>query len=142
VLSVLATLVGLATSLGLGVQQVNAGLHHLFGLEISTTTQVILIAVITGFATMSVVAGLDKGVKLLSQGNMLLAALFMLFLLMVGPTVFTQNLGYYATIFPDRRRGEVGRGDGDVCHAQELPPVRGTIARRSGAGGGVLRHLL
>ncbi|MEJ2467267.1 MAG: BCCT family transporter [Candidatus Thiodiazotropha sp.] len=106
VLSVLATLVGLATSLGLGVQQVNAGLHHLFGLEISTTTQVILIAVITGFATMSVVAGLDKGVKLLSQGNMILAALFMLFLLMVGPTVFilsgfTQNLGYYATIFPE-----------------------------------------
>ncbi|MEJ2426260.1 MAG: BCCT family transporter [Candidatus Thiodiazotropha sp.] len=105
VLSVLATLVGLATSLGLGVQQVNAGLHHLFGFEISTTTQVILIAVITGFATLSVMAGLDSGVKRLSQGNMILAGLFMLFLLIVGPTVFllsgfTQNLGYYATIFP------------------------------------------
>ncbi|MEJ2691809.1 MAG: BCCT family transporter [Candidatus Thiodiazotropha sp.] len=105
VLSVLATLVGLATSLGLGVQQVNAGLNHLFGFEISTTTQVILIAVITGLATMSVMAGLDAGVKRLSQGNMILAAVFMLFLLAVGPTVFllsafTQNLGYYATIFP------------------------------------------
>jgi choline/carnitine/betaine transport len=105
VLSVLATLVGLATSLGLGVQQVNAGLHHLFGFEISTTTQVILIAVITGFATMSVMAGLDAGVKRLSQANMILAAVFMLFLLVVGPTVFllsafTQNLGFYATIFP------------------------------------------
>lgn len=105
VLSVLATLVGLATSLGLGVQQVNAGLHHLFNFEISTTTQVILIAVITGFATMSVMAGLDAGVKRLSQANMILAGVFMLFLLIVGPTVFllsafTQNLGYYATIFP------------------------------------------
>jgi choline/carnitine/betaine transport len=105
VLSVLATLVGLATSLGLGVQQVNAGLHHLFGFDISTTTQVILIVLITGFATMSVMAGLDSGVKRLSQANMILAGLFMLFLLVLGPTVFllsafTQNLGYYATIFP------------------------------------------
>lgn len=105
VLSVLATLVGLATSLGLGVQQVNAGLHHLFGFEITTTTQVILITVITGFATMSVLAGLDSGVKRLSQANMILAAIFMLFLLVVGPTVFllgafTQNLGFYATILP------------------------------------------
>ncbi|MEJ2323000.1 MAG: BCCT family transporter, partial [Gammaproteobacteria bacterium] len=106
VLSVLATLVGLATSLGLGVQQVNAGLNHLFAIEISTATQVTLIAVITGIATLSVMAGLDKGVKRLSQGNMILAALFMLFLLFVGPTVFilsgfTQNLGYYATVFPE-----------------------------------------
>jgi len=106
VLSVLATLVGLATSLGLGVQQVNAGLNHLFGVEISVATQVTLIAVITGLATLSVMAGLDAGVKRLSQGNMILAAAFMLFLLLVGPTVFilggfTQNLGYYATIFPE-----------------------------------------
>ncbi len=106
VLSVLATLVGLATSLGLGVQQVNAGLNHLFGVEISTATQVILIVVITGFATASVMAGLDNGVKRLSQANMILAAIFMVFLLLVGPTVyllsaFTQNLGYYARIFPE-----------------------------------------
>jgi choline/carnitine/betaine transport len=106
VLSVLATLVGLATSLGLGVQQVNAGLNYLFDIEISTTTQVILIVVITGFATMSVMAGLDSGVKRLSQANMIMAALFMLFLLVVGPTIFilggfTQNLGYYFTIFPE-----------------------------------------
>jgi choline/carnitine/betaine transport len=106
ILSVLATLVGLATSLGLGVQQVNAGLNHLFGLGIDTTTQVILIAVITGFATMSVFAGLDSGVKRLSEANMVMAALFMLFLLAVGPTVyilsgFTQNLGYYLTILPE-----------------------------------------
>ena len=106
VLSVLATLVGLATSLGLGVKQINAGLNALFGMGISTTSQVILIAVITGFATLSVFAGLDKGVKRLSQGNMILAAIFMLFLLLVGPTIFilslfSQNLGYYLTIFPE-----------------------------------------
>jgi len=106
VLSVLATLVGLATSLGLGVKQINAGLAHLFGFEIDVATQVTLIAIITGIATLSVMAGLDAGVKRLSQANMVLAAVFMLFLLVVGPTVyilggFTQNLGYYMTILPE-----------------------------------------
>jgi choline/carnitine/betaine transport len=106
VLSVLATLVGLATSLGLGVKQINAGLNSLFGVGISTTTQVTLIAVITAVATLSVMSGLDKGVKRLSQANMILAAVFVLFLLLVGPTIFilsgfTQNLGYYLTIFPE-----------------------------------------
>jgi choline/carnitine/betaine transport len=106
VLSVLATLVGLATSLGLGVQQINAGLNFLFGVDVNTTTQVIIIFVITGFAVLSVMSGLDKGVKYLSQGNMILAALFMLFLLFVGPTVYllrgvTQNVGYYFYIFPE-----------------------------------------
>ncbi len=106
ILSVLATLVGLATSLGLGVQQINAGLNALFGLEIGTTTQVLLIAVITSFATLSVMSGLDKGVKFLSQANMILAAAFVMFLLLVGPTIFilsgfTQNFGYYLTILPE-----------------------------------------
>ena len=106
VVSVLATLIGLATSLGLGVQQINAGLFYLFDMPISTTGQVTLIAIITGIATLSVMAGLDSGVKFLSQLNMGLAALFMLFLLVVGPTVyilsgFTQNLGFYSTILPE-----------------------------------------
>ncbi len=106
VLSVLATLVGLATSLGLGVQQINAGLHFLLDVEISVTTQVTLIVAITAVATLSVMAGLDGGVKRLSQGNMILAGVFLVFLLIAGPTVFllsgfTQNLGYYLTIFPE-----------------------------------------
>ncbi|MCB1848549.1 MAG: BCCT family transporter [Halieaceae bacterium] len=106
VISVLATLIGLATSLGLGVQQINAGLFFLFDVPISTVGQVILIAIITGIATLSVMAGLDSGVKLLSQLNMGLAAVFMLFLLVAGPTVyilsgFTQNLGFYFTILPE-----------------------------------------
>ncbi|MEN8140763.1 MAG: BCCT family transporter [Thermodesulfobacteriota bacterium] len=106
ILSVLATLMGLATSLGLGVQQVNAGLNYLFGLQISTMNQVILIALITGFATLSVFSGLDGGVKRLSQWNMGLAATLMLFLLVAGPTIyilgaFTQNLGFYLTKLPE-----------------------------------------
>lgn len=106
VLSVLATLMGLATSLGLGVKQVNAGLGFLFGVQSSVTTQVVLIAVITAFATLSVVSGLDGGVKRLSQWNMGLAALLLLFVLITGPTVFilsgfTQNLGFYLRELPE-----------------------------------------
>lgn len=102
ILSVLATLFGLATSLGLGVQQVSAGLNYLFGVPTTVPIQVLLIAVITGFATLSVVAGLDGGVKRLSEWNMGLAGIFLLFILLVGPTVFilggfTQNFGYYLT---------------------------------------------
>lgn len=95
---------GLATSLGLRVAQVNAGLNHLYGISIDTTTQVILIAVITGFATISAVMGLDGGVKRLSEINMVLAGVFLLFVLIAGPTVyilsgFTQNIGYYMANF-------------------------------------------
>ncbi len=104
ILSVLATLMGLATSLGLGVQQVNAGLNHLFGLNISPEMQVALIAAITGVATISVMAGLDNGVKRLSEWNMGLAAVLVLFVLFVGPTVYilsalTQSTGFYLAHF-------------------------------------------
>lgn len=106
VLSVLATLMGLATSLGLGVSQINAGLNHLFGIGISPSMQVALIAVITAAATISVMAGLDGGVKRLSEINMGMAGLLLLFVLIVGPTVyilsgFTQNLGFYLENFAE-----------------------------------------
>ena len=106
VLSVLATLFGLATSLGLGVSQVAAGLDALIGTPTTTTFKVGLIVVITGAATLSVMAGLDKGVKRLSQFNMGLAALFLFFILVVGPTVFilsglTQSLGFYLESLPE-----------------------------------------
>ena len=105
ILSVLATLFGLATSLGFGVQQVAAGLNFLFGLPDTTMFQVILIAIITGFATMSVVAGLDGGVRRLSEWNMYIAGSFLLFVLITGPTLFifgmfTQSLGYYVQVLP------------------------------------------
>ncbi|PKM51402.1 MAG: glycine/betaine ABC transporter [Firmicutes bacterium HGW-Firmicutes-7] len=106
ILSVLATLTGLATSLGLGVAQINAGLNYLFDINISTTVQVILIIGITGLATASVIMGLDGGVKKLSEINMVLAGIFLVFILIAGPTVyilsgFTQNLGYYLSNFTE-----------------------------------------
>lgn len=105
ILAVASTLFGLATSLGLGVQQVNAGLNFLFGLADNTSIQVGLIAIITGFATASVVAGLDGGVRRLSELNMCLAGLFLVFVLLAGPTLFVlgsfvQTLGYYIATLP------------------------------------------
>ena len=105
ILAVASTLFGLATSLGFGVQQVNAGFNFLMGLPVSTPIQVGLIAIITGFATASVVSGLDSGVRRLSELNMILAGLFLTFVLLVGPTLFilgsfVQVVGYYAASLP------------------------------------------
>jgi choline/glycine/proline betaine transport protein len=86
VLAVLGTLFGLATSLGLGASQINAGLGELFGIAISTNTQIIIIAVITFCATVSLVLGLKKGIRRLSELNMMLALLLMGFVLFAGPT--------------------------------------------------------
>ncbi len=104
VLAVVATLFGLATSLGLGVQQVSAGLEHLLGITDSVTTQVLLIGGITLAATGSVVAGLSHGVKRLSQMNIIIGTFFLLFMLAVGPTLFifgsfVQNTGGYLDNF-------------------------------------------
>lgn len=88
ILAVFATLFGLATSLGFGATQANAGLNELFGVPIGNTTEVILISAITAVALISVVRGLDGGVKILSEVNMGLAGLLALFTLIVGPTAF------------------------------------------------------
>ena len=88
ILTVLATLFGLATSLGLGVGQAAAGLNYLFDWPTNKGFQVLLIAIITGIATISVVAGLDAGVKRLSQINIWLAILLMTFVFIAGPTLF------------------------------------------------------
>ncbi len=104
ILAVVATLFGLATSLGLGVQQVSAGLHHLTGLPDNITVQVLLITGITLAATASVVAGLSAGVKRLSQMNIIIGSVFLVFIIFVGPTLFimgsfVQNLGAYLQNF-------------------------------------------
>ena len=101
----LATLFGLATSLGLGVSQVASGLNYLFGFPTSTGFAVVLIGAITLLAVISIATGLDKGVKMLSMANMYTAGIFMLFLLLAGPTVyilkaFTQNIGFYIQNLP------------------------------------------
>ena len=100
IFAVLGTVFGVATSLGYGVLQVNAGLNHLFDLPISTTVQVGLIVGITSLATLSVVSGLDRGIRLLSELNLGLAVLLMLLVAALGPTVlllksFVENSGAY-----------------------------------------------
>ena len=120
ILAVFATLFGLATSLGLGAEQTAAGLNHLFGVPATDTTEVLLIAGITAVALASVVLGMDKGVKRLSQANMVLALLLLAFVLAVGPTLdllagFVGSLGHYlAAIGP--LSNWVGRDDFDFLH--------------------------
>ena len=105
ILATVATLFGVATSLGLGVQQVNAGLDHLFHIGQSPAIQVLLIAGITAVATWSVVSGLDAGIRRLSQLNLSLAAILLVFILILGPTIFilnalVENIGFYIQHFP------------------------------------------
>ncbi|MFW6390039.1 MAG: BCCT family transporter [Halanaerobiales bacterium] len=104
ILAVVACLFGLATSLGLGVQQINSGLNYLFGINISVMTQVFLIIAITAIATLSVVSGIDKGVKFLSKINIKMVMIFMVAILILGPTVFiiktfSNSLGLYLNDF-------------------------------------------
>jgi len=106
-LAVLGTMFGVATSLGLGVLQVNSGLNYLFGVPEGTATQLILIAAITGMATLSVVSGLDVGIRRLSEANIVLAVALVLFVLVAGPTLyllntFTQNVGHYISGIVER----------------------------------------
>jgi BCCT family betaine/carnitine transporter len=105
-LAVFAPLFCLATSLGFGAEQANAGLNHIFGLPVTDASKVVLIVVITAVALVSVVAGLDAGVKRLSEINMVLAALLVLFVLTVGPTTaiisgFFGNIVDYARYLPE-----------------------------------------
>jgi BCCT family betaine/carnitine transporter len=101
ILAVFATLFGLATSLGFGAQQANAGLDFVFGIPVGNTAQVILIIGITAVALISVLRGLDGGVKVLSEINMLIAALLLVFVIIAGPTAnlitgFFANIASYA----------------------------------------------
>jgi len=98
-LAIFSTLFGTATTLGLGVSQMNAGLNYLFDIEISTTTQVILIAVISVIGTLSAVSGVEKGIKFLSIWNIRISAILILFFLLAGPTVFL--LGLFTTSVGD-----------------------------------------
>lgn len=105
VMAVLATLFGLATSLGLGAMQVNAGLSFVFGVPQGPLVQVIVIACITGMAVVSLISGLDVGIRRLSEANMLLAAGLLLFLFVAGPTVYllnssVSNIGAYLQRLP------------------------------------------
>lgn len=117
ILAVFATLFGLATSLGLGAQQANAGFNFAFGLEISTNVQVIIIILVTAVALVSVWRGLDGGVKVLSEVNMGVAILFFLFVLFAGPTLI--GLGGFWT--------------GLIAYTQELIPLSNPFGRTDDA---------
>ncbi len=112
-LAVFATLFGLATSLGFGATQANAGLNELFGIPIGPSTEVILISAITAIALISVLRGLDGGVKVLSEINMGLAFLLLVFVLIAGPTLATLT----------------GFADYLVAYVQYLPALSNPVGR-------------
>jgi BCCT family betaine/carnitine transporter len=119
ILAVLATLFGLATSLGFGASQAASGLNYLFGIPLGNTTQIVLVIGITAIALVSVLAGLDAGVKRLSEINMVLAVLLLLFVIVVGPTLaiatgFFDNLLAYLTYLPELAN-PVGREDSNFA---------------------------
>lgn len=100
ILAVFGTMFGIVTSLGLGAMQVNAGLNYLFGMPEAVWAQILIIAGITALATVSVMLGLDAGIKRISQWNLGLTILLLTFLLAVGPTLFildsfVENIGNY-----------------------------------------------
>ena len=104
VLAVVATAFGVATSLGMGAQQINSGLNAVFGLPVGSAAQVGIIAVTTVLFLVSAVSGVERGVKWLSTGNLIMAALLALAVLVLGPTVaiidtFTNTLGSYLSEF-------------------------------------------
>ena len=111
--AVFATLFGLATSLGFGTEQALAGLNFLFGWGTGGLAKVILIFVITAIALISVIRGLDGGVKVLSEINIGLAAVLLLFVIIVGPT-----LTIFETIF-----------SGGIAYAKEIIPLSNPFGR-------------
>jgi choline/glycine/proline betaine transport protein len=106
ILAILATMFGIATSLGLGAMQINSGLNAAFGVGVAVQTQIVVILVITAVATVSVYTGIDRGIRRLSQVNIGLAAALLAFVALVGPTVlilsaYVENTGAYVQNFVD-----------------------------------------
>ena len=100
ILAVFGTMFGVVTSLGLGVMQINSGLEGLFGTPNTLTVQFIIIAFVTSLACGSLMLGLDKGIKRLSDINMGLTGILLAFMVILGPTLFIfdsfiENVGNY-----------------------------------------------
>ena len=120
IIAVLATIFGLATSLGFGAQQAASGLKFLFGIDNGMGTQVAIIIGVTAVALFSVVRGLEGGVKLLSNINMCLAAILLLFVVILGPTLailiamWTTASSYIENIIP--LSNWIGREDEKFFH--------------------------
>ena len=118
--AIFAGLFGLATSLGLGVQQVTSGLNYLFKVPANNMTMVVLIVVITAIALISVMTGINVGIKRLSQFNIILAFLLLLAVIILGPTlhifrsIFTGLGDYVMRIVP--LSNWIGREDTGFLH--------------------------
>lgn len=91
-LAVFATIFGVATSLGLGTMQINSGLKYLFGIPNSTWTNVIIVGIITVMFTLSAISGIGRGIRILSNLNVVLAVVLLIFMFLVGPSQFIVNL--------------------------------------------------
>lgn len=104
ILAVFATVAGVATSLGLGVLQINSGLNYLFGIPINTLVHIIIIVVVTILFMASAISGLDKGILFLSNANVTIAFALMVLTFLLGPTLqivnsFTNGIGEYISGF-------------------------------------------
>ncbi len=113
IMAVFATLFGIATSLGFGTEQALAGFNYLFGWGTGGVAKVVLITVITAMALISVLRGLDGGVKILSEINIALAMLLLAFVIIVGPTA-----AIFGAIF-----------DGGVAYVKNLIPLSNPFGR-------------
>ncbi|WP_119969698.1 BCCT family transporter [Shewanella japonica] len=119
ILAVLATLFGLATSLGLGAQQAASGFHHIFGIANGLTLQITIIFAVTLVAVVSVMRGIDGGVKVISNINMLMALALLVFVALVTfavsmGTIPTTVMGYIENIIP--LSNPIGREDEAWMH--------------------------
>ncbi|TWI55866.1 glycine betaine uptake BCCT transporter [Halalkalibacter nanhaiisediminis] len=92
IIAVFATLFGVCASLGLGAQQINAGLNYLLGIPINFTVQLLIISIITVLFITSASTGIKKGIKYLSNTNMILATILLIAMIVLGPTLFLLNL--------------------------------------------------
>lgn len=120
VIAVLATIFGLATSLGFGAQQAASGLNYLFGIPNAINVQISIIIGVTSIAIVSVIRGLDGGVKILSNINMFIAALLLFFVIIIGhglsffSTMFTTTTAYIENLVP--LSNWIGREDEKFYH--------------------------
>ncbi|WP_330111861.1 BCCT family transporter [Cetobacterium somerae] len=104
IITILATITGVATTLGLGALQINSGLNYLFNIPNSILSQIVIITIVTVIFIASALGSLDKGIKILSNINVLISVVLLLMVIILGPTisifnVFSENLGNYLNNF-------------------------------------------